>query len=68
MTFNFYDYTNTTASKTGDYQMYYDDYNASPNPTMGTFAYKSTTALSSIQFSVSSGGFATGTYTLVGIK
>jgi hypothetical protein len=68
MTFNFYDYTNTTASKTGEYQMFFNDYDASPEILMGTFAYKSTTALSSIQLSVSSGGFATGTYTLVGIK
>lgn len=68
MVFNFYDYANTTASKTGDFQMFYDDYSSTSWISLGSFAYKSTTALSSIQLSVASGGFASGTYTLVGIK
>ena len=68
MVFNFYDYTNTTASKTGDFQMYFDDFNSSPMINMGSYAYKSVSAISSIQLTVSSGGFASGTYTLVGIK
>ena len=68
MIFDFFDYTNTVASKTGTFNMFYDDYNGSALTKYGAFAFKSTSAISSITFTVTSGGFASGTYTLVGIK
>jgi hypothetical protein len=68
MVIDYLDYTNTTASKSGTFNMYYNDYNGNNYTKYGMWAFKSTSALSSITFTVSSGAFASGTYTLVGIK
>jgi hypothetical protein len=68
MIIDFFDYTNTTASKSGTFNMYYNDYDGVNFTKYGMWAYRSTTALSSITFTVTSGAFASGTYALVGIK
>lgn len=68
MIFNFYDYTNTVASKTGDVNLYFNDYYSNPQMMYGIWFGQTTSAISSIQLEIQSGSFATGTYTLVGIK
>jgi len=67
MVLDLLDYTNTVASKTGNYSAYFNDYYATPQRMFGMWAAQTTSAISSIQLSVAGGTFS-GTYTLVGIK
>lgn len=67
MVLDLVDYTNTVASKIGNYVAYFNDYYSTPQRMFGMWAAETTSAISSIQLEVAGGTFS-GTYTLIGIK